>query len=74
MKRIIFRWILPASISILFFVNVVRPPSYFNLLPYQIHDSIWPGGEHEFEFIVCFDAIIALGIFFLVRKLSGFKK
>ncbi|RPE08307.1 hypothetical protein EGT74_14710 [Chitinophaga lutea] len=58
------------SICILFLMMVLTPPSVFNLLPYSIHRSLSPAGFREKEFIIVFDVLTALGIFFVIYKMG----
>lgn len=69
MKKAFLSWLLPLSAAVLFFASVVMPPSYFNALPFQIHETILQGDKNEAEFIIAFDTLFAIGIFFLVRYL-----
>jgi len=68
-------WLVPALLALLFFAWIVTPPSYFNFLPYAIHESLLQGSGYESEFIVVFDACTAVllffGLRFIVRRLAG---
>jgi hypothetical protein len=51
---------------------LLSPPSILNILPYQIHESIDPGGSNEGTFIKVFDfvliPVILLTSYILARK------
>lgn len=49
----------------LFLNKVLTPPSSFNFIPYLIHEAMSSGGEGESRFIVVFDVIFSIGLFFL---------
>lgn len=40
--------------------TVFTGASAFNLVPYEVHEAISPGGATESDFIVFFDVLIAL--------------
>lgn len=69
MIKILISWFIPLIISIVFFLYVITPSSYFNFLPYQIHESLFQNDKHEMEFIIAFDFIVAVLIFFVFHKL-----
>lgn len=69
MKNMFFKWLIPIAVSLVFFWIVITPPSYFNFLPYGIHEALFRGSGFEKEFIIAFDFVVALLIFFLVRYL-----
>lgn len=80
MKNInIIAALIAFAISIFFLLSVLTPPSYFNALPFAIHQAFFKevtsDGEvfntiEESTFIKVFDIIIALLIFWLVYALS----
>lgn len=57
-------------LSLLFLKMVLTPPSVFNLLPYSIHRSFSPDGSGEKMFIIIFDLIIALLLFYITYKIA----
>ncbi|MCB0792511.1 MAG: hypothetical protein H6595_04610 [Flavobacteriales bacterium] len=62
-------WLLPAVLAVLFFVWVITPSSFFNFLPYAIHEGLFQGSGYESEFIVGFDICVAVALFFGLRAL-----
>lgn len=89
MKNInIIAALIAFAVSIFFLISVLTPPSYFNALPFAIHQSFFKevtsDGDvfntiEESTFIKIFDTIVALLLFWLVyvvikRLLSMIKK
>lgn len=68
-------WIVPTLLALVFFVWIVTPPSYFNFLPYAVHESLFQGSGYEAEFILVFDAcsaiVLFLGLRFIARRFAG---
>jgi hypothetical protein len=65
------RKIVPIGVGltccIAFLILVLAPGGCgFNFLPYEIHESISPGGSGETLFIQIFDIIFSIAIFFAV--------
>jgi hypothetical protein len=56
------------GIAVLFFCWVISAPSYFNFIPYQIHETFMRGDKHEREFIIVFDATCSLLLWLAVNK------
>jgi hypothetical protein len=52
-----------------FFLIAFSTSSGFNFIPYLIHESISPGGANETTFIIVFDIVIGLLLFFLAYKI-----
>jgi hypothetical protein len=64
-------FILALILSLTFFSLVVlNPPSFFNILPYQIHELINPGQGGESIFIKSFDIFLTLFILMVGYLLS----
>jgi hypothetical protein len=68
-KRKITFLLLSTAIAVLFFCWVIKPPSYFNFIPYQIHETFMQGDKHESEFIIAFDAACSLLLMLTINKL-----
>jgi hypothetical protein len=62
--------LIALGLAILFLIRVLGRASVFNLIPYSIHEAIWPGGSNESIFIKVFDIICAFIIFFIGYKIS----
>jgi hypothetical protein len=65
------RKMVPIGVSLIccagFLLLVLAPGGCaFNLLPYEIHESISRGGQSESQFIAIFDVLFSIGIFLLV--------
>jgi|GEM_PF-4083001 len=54
------------------FISLFKESSTFNMIPYFIHESIWPGGKNEELFIILFDIAFGILIFFSSYKLTKF--
>jgi hypothetical protein len=70
-KDLMSRKIIPIGISLVccsgFLLLVLAPGGCaFNLLPYEIHESMSRGGKGESQFITIFDVLFSIGIFLLV--------
>lgn len=61
--------ILALIASGLFLFMVLYSSSAFNFIPYLIHEAISPGGAGESNFIIVFDVLFALLLFWLLYKL-----
>jgi len=64
--------IIPIGVSLAvaaaFLVIVLTPGGCaFNLIPYEIHESMRPSEMSESSFIKMFDVIFAIALFFLIR-------
>jgi hypothetical protein len=58
---------LAAICSIIFLILVLAPGGCgFNLIPYEIHESISKGGQNESLFIKIFDILFSIVIFFIM--------
>ncbi|WEK34995.1 MAG: hypothetical protein P0Y53_21110 [Candidatus Pseudobacter hemicellulosilyticus] len=53
----------------LFLFMVLYSSSGFNFIPYLIHEAISPGGAGETTFIMVFDVLAAILLFWLLYKL-----
>ena len=65
------RKIIPTGVALAccaaFLMLVLAPGGCaFNLLPYEIHESVSRGGENESQFIRIFDILVSIGLFFFV--------
>ena len=49
--------------------TVFSGASAFNLLPFEIHEAINPGGSSESTFIILFDVIVAVLLFIPIYKI-----
>ncbi|RZK39760.1 MAG: hypothetical protein EOO90_17440 [Pedobacter sp.] len=46
--------------TLFLWITVFSGASAFNLLPFEIHEAINPGGASENTFIIVFDVIVAI--------------
>jgi asparagine N-glycosylation enzyme membrane subunit Stt3 len=58
--------LLPA---LFLWITVFSGSSVFNLLPFEIHEAINPGGASEGTFIVIFDVIVAILLIIPIYKI-----
>jgi hypothetical protein len=63
--------IIPAGVALvcsaLFLILVLDPAGCgFNLIPFQIHESISRGGKNESLFIRVFDVLFSIAIFLII--------
>lgn len=71
MKKIV-PLILSALLSTSVFNYIIKPPSFFNFLPFAIHENFFRGIVGERLFIIVFDLLFAILLFFVFNKV--FKK
>jgi hypothetical protein len=65
-------FLLAFLVSALFMLLTVVPSSsVFNILPYMLHETFLPGGASESVFIIGFDIVIGILLFFVVYKLTN---
>ena len=69
-KRNIIAFVIALLIAVGFLWSVLTPPSFYNILPYQIYESIHPGGNSEAEFIRIFDICSVLIAFIITYILA----
>jgi hypothetical protein len=65
MRKNILPIILSAAIAIIFLYIVLTPPSAFNMIPFAIHEWLFKGIIKEVTFIVIFDIITSVILFFI---------
>ena len=70
MKNKTIALIIALIITVIFLFFVLRPGA-FNMIPYFIHESIWPGGSGESIFIRIFDILFGLLLFGGVYKITS---
>jgi hypothetical protein len=63
--------IIATGLTTVFLFNVLIPPSIFNLIPYSIHESFWKGGSGESNFIISFDILCGLLLFWIVYRIAS---
>lgn len=69
MKKKRLAIILAIVVAGLFLFMVLYSSSAFNYIPYLLHETISPGGAGEANFIIVFDILFALLLFWLAYKL-----
>ena len=69
MNKKILAIILALIATGFFLFMVLNSSSGFNFIPYLIHEAISPGGAGETNFIIVFDILFAILIFWLLYKL-----
>jgi hypothetical protein len=57
------------GLSLSLFLYLITPSSYFNFLPYQIHETFFGASGFEKEFIIAFDFVVCVIVFLVLRKL-----
>jgi len=57
-----------ASITTSIFIYLILPPSGFNIIPYSIYQHINSNGSGESAFIVFFDILSVILLFWIVYK------
>jgi hypothetical protein len=62
-------FILALFSSGLFLFTVLYSSSGFNFIPYMIHETVSPGGPGEAKFIIIFDVLFAIFLFWILYKL-----
>jgi len=70
-KRNIISFILASLLAGGFLWAVLTPPSLYNALPFEIHESFDPGGSSETAFIKGFDicsAVIAFIVSYILAR------
>ena len=62
-----------ASIATILFLllTVFSSSSVFNLLPYMLHESFYPGGAGETKINIGFDIAFSIMLFYIVYKVSS---
>lgn len=66
----IIAFIIAALISTSFlWITIFSGPSAFNIIPFEIHEAISPGGSSESFFIRVFDIAIAILLFILSYRI-----
>ena len=62
-------WILSGLLAGIIFIYLIQSTRYFNFLPYQIHEILFRGSGNEREFIIFFDLIICIILFFIFKRI-----
>ena len=57
--------------SIFLILTVFSSESMFNFIPYLLHESISPGGAGETNFIIGFDIVISVLVFYIAYKVAN---
>jgi hypothetical protein len=69
MNKKILAIVLAVAVVGLYLFMVLYTSSGFNFIPYLIHEAISPGGAGETNFIIVFDVLFAILLFWLAYKL-----
>lgn len=69
MNKKILAILLAVAVVGLYLYMVLYTSSGFNFIPYLIHEAISPGGAGETNFIIVFDVLFAIFLFWLAYKL-----
>jgi hypothetical protein len=69
MNKKILAIVLAVAVAGLFLFMVLYSSSGFNFIPYLIHEAVSPGGAGETNFIIVFDVLFAILLFWLSYKL-----
>ena len=67
-KSLVYAFIVTIQFLLL---TVFSSSNVFNLLPYMLHESFYPGGAGETNFIIGFDIAFSILLFYIVYKVSS---
>ena len=67
-KSLVFAFIVTVLFLLL---TVFSSSSAFNLLPYMLYETFYPGGAGETSFIIGFDIAFSILLFYIVYKVSS---
>ena len=67
-KSLVFAFIVTVLFLLL---TVFSSSSAFNLLPYMLYETFYPGGAGETNFIIGFDIAFSILLFYIVYKVSS---